>query len=306
VDLRQLRSFVAVAEERSFTRAARRLRVAQPALSQQIHALEAELGVMLIERTNRTSGLTDAGVALRRRAERVLADADDAAREMADYAGVRRGTVRIGCALQTLVEGRLPTLLAAFAKSHPGIRVTLRETHTAQVLRLVARGAVDLGLVHVVRAGSGPAIGAERAGDELVLTRLYREPLAVIMHPRHPLARRAKVELDDLRDQPFVAFRPGSSVREALAHAAAARGFAMKIAFSTANMGSVRALVAAGLGVGVVPLSAAVGRGLAAAALTAPRLERVVTLVRNASRYEAASVTALREMLRAALRADDN
>jgi DNA-binding transcriptional LysR family regulator len=304
VDLRQLKSFVVIAEERSFTRAARRLRVAQPALSQQIQALEAELGVVLIERTNRTGGLTDAGVALRRRAERMLSEADDAAREMADHAGLRRGTVRIGCALQTLVEGRLPRALATFGKRFPGVRVALIETHTAQVLRLVERGAVDLGLVHVVRGGTAAAVGAEQAGDELALSPLYREPLVVIMHSRHPLARRAKLDLADLRDQPFVAFAPGSSVREALARATAARGFDLHIAFSTANMGSVRALVAAGLGVAVVPHSAAIGRGLAVAALATPRLERVVTLVRNTSRYTAVSVAALREMLRTELRAD--
>src|SRR6266508_2204779 len=140
MELRSLRYFVAVAKERNFTRAARRIGVAQPALSQLVGALERELGVVLIDRSNRTGDLTDAGRRLFARAERILGEVRDAGEEMADFAGARRGVVRIGCALQTLMEGRLPPLLAALRASHPGIRVVVRELHTRQVLELLDRG----------------------------------------------------------------------------------------------------------------------------------------------------------------------
>src|ERR1051325_9581351 len=102
MEIPQLRALVAIAHARSFTGAARALGVAQPALSQRLRALEVELGVVLIERGNRTGGLTESGRTLLIRAERILAEARDAEEEMAAHAGLGRGTVRLGCALQTL------------------------------------------------------------------------------------------------------------------------------------------------------------------------------------------------------------
>src|SRR5580765_6325898 len=110
MELRHLRSLVMVAQEGNFTRAARRLRIAQPALSQQIRGLERELGVRLVARTNRAAGLADAGARLGSRAEQILLAGQDATKEMAACAGEEGGTARIGCALQTLVEGQLPGL----------------------------------------------------------------------------------------------------------------------------------------------------------------------------------------------------
>jgi DNA-binding transcriptional LysR family regulator len=299
MELRQLRYFQAVAEARSFTLAARRLRVAQPALSQQIRALEEELGVVLLERSNRTGGLTDAGVALLARAERILAEVHDAGAAMADLAGLRAGVVRIGCALQTLAEGRLPPLLGEFCAEHPRIRVVLREVHTATALQLLSRGAVDLALVHLGQAGTRPPVGARAAGDALALAQLYREPLVAIVGREHRLAARTAVRFSDLRDEPFIAFRPGSTVRQLVADAAQQAGFVPRLAFSTANLGTVRAFVAAGLGIAVVPRSAVVvpGPPLALLRISTPRLERIVTLARNPSRYESAAVQAMRRHL---------
>jgi len=304
VEIRQLRYFVAVARAGSFTRAARMLRVAQPALSQQIHALEEETGVILIERSNRTRGLTDAGESFLVRAERILAEILDAGEELGAHAGGSRGTVRIGCALQTLVEGRLPPLLAEFRARYPGVRILFREVHTRQVLRLLARGEVDLGLVHLARTGSAPPVGMEGASGEITLLQLYREPLLLIVGPGHHLANRAVAAFDEVRDEPFVAFRAGATVRRIVAAVAEQRGFAPRIAFSTASMSTVRALVSAGLGVAVVPESAldAAGPKLHAIRFSGARLERIVTLARNSSRYESAAVGAMRQLLSERLR----
>lgn len=298
MEIRHLRSFVAIAREQSYTRAAARLRVAQPALSQQIQALERELGIVLIERSNRTSGLTEAGASLLIRAERILLEVQDAANEMAAHAGLRTGTVRIGCALQTLLEGRLPTLLASFHAKHPGIRVAFREVHTRQVLELLQRGEVDLGLVHLGRVDR-TVVGSRAASPDLSLAHLCSEPLVLIVGPGHRLAARSSVRLEELRDETFVGFRPGATVRKMVGLAAKRCGFTPRIGFTSANMGTVRAFVSANLGVAVVPGSAldVPTPPLKALTIEAPLLERIVTLTRNTARYETAAVAAVRKLL---------
>jgi DNA-binding transcriptional LysR family regulator len=211
--------------------------------------------------------------------------------------------VRIGCALQTLVEGRLPGLLASFRGRHPRTRLVLREVHTRQVLELLQRGEVDLGLLHLGRIGT-TVVGLRPAGPSIALGRLYTEPVVLIVGPRHRLADRTSVELHDLSEETFVSFRTGATVRKMLFLAAHRAGFAPRIGFSTANMGTVRAFVSAGLGIAFVPRSAleVPSPPLKAIALVSPRMERVVTLARNTARYEPPPVKELRRLLSEGLR----
>src|SRR5258708_7739595 len=139
MELRHLRYFLAVADARSFTAAARRLHLAQPALSQQVRALEDELGVRLIERGARTRGLTEAGAHFALHPRRILLEAEAAIEEMAGHAGARRGRVRFGSALQSLTEGALPPLLVEFHRRHPDISLAFREAHTAPLLAPLAQ-----------------------------------------------------------------------------------------------------------------------------------------------------------------------
>lgn len=303
MELRHLRALVTLAREGNFTRAARRLRIAQPALSQQIRSLERELGVLLVARTNRTSGLTDAGARLVARSEQILLSVQDATQEMRTHAGEEGGSVRIGCALQTLVEGRLPMLLATFRQRHPRTRIVLREVHTRQVLELLRRGEVDLGLLHLGRVGT-TVVGMRAAGQTISLARLQSEPVVLVVGPAHRLASRAGVEMQELREETFVSFRAGATVRKMLLLATRRAGFAPRIGFSTPNMGTVRAFVSAGLGVALVPRSAleVPSPPLKAVAVAAPRMERVITLARNTARYEAPAVKELRRLLADALR----
>jgi DNA-binding transcriptional LysR family regulator len=299
MELRQLEALVAIVRAGSFTQAARALGVAQPALSQRLRALELELGVVLVERGNRTAGLTDAGRDLLPRAERILAEVHDAGEQLAAHARLGRGTVRLGCALQTLLEGRLAPLLARFHAAHAGVRIVLQEAHTEQVLALLGRGEVDLGLIHLGRTSEGDTVGSEAARGGLSLLRLAREPLVVIVAPGHRLASRTSLRLDDLDDEDFVSFAPGATVRRLVTTAAEARGVRLRIACSTANIGTIRAVVAAGLGVSIVPASGAAVASpvLRALPLTAPRLERIITLARSSARYESPAMAALRQAL---------
>jgi DNA-binding transcriptional LysR family regulator len=305
MEIRQLRAFVAIARAGSFTHAARELGEAQPALSQRLRALELELATVLVDRGNRTAGLTEAGRALLPRAERILAEVHDAAAQLTTHARLGHGTVRLGCALQTLLEGRLAPLLARFHAAHAGVRIVLHEAHTEQVLELLGRGELDLGVVHLGRTGDGDTVGSEAARAGLTLVRLAREPLVVIVAPGHWLAGRASLRLDELHDHDFVSFSRGATVHRLVTTAAAARGVHLRVVCSTANMSTVRAVVAAGLGVSIIPASGAAvpWPALRVVPLVAPQLERIITLARSSARYESPAMAALRKALCHELRA---
>jgi DNA-binding transcriptional LysR family regulator len=303
MELRHLRYFLAIASARSFTVAAQRLRVAQPALSQQIQALEGELGVTLIERGARTRGLTEAGARFAVRARRIVLEAADAADEMKAFSGARRGRVRFGVALQSLTEARLAGLLAEFHRRHPRIRVTFRETHTRPLLSLLAQGRLDLALVHLGKGDGRPALNVEFEGASLNFERLYEEPLVLAVGPRHRLAQRREVRWKDLANEEFVSFGAGSTIRELAARAAQQAGVRMRTPVSAMNLGTIRALVSAGLGVAILPEIAMklAGSPLRGVRLTAPALVRVVSLARNPIRYESPAALAFTAFLREGL-----
>ncbi|MGV2921368.1 LysR family transcriptional regulator, partial [Streptomyces alfalfae] len=146
MQFQQLQYFVAVSETRHFTRAAERVHVAQPSLSQQIRALEKELGAELFSRARGNIALTDAGEALLPLARRILADADTARIEVQELAQLRRGRIRLG-ATPSVCTGLLPEVLRAFRDRHPGIQLLVEESGSHDLVRELARGALDLALV---------------------------------------------------------------------------------------------------------------------------------------------------------------
>jgi|KBSSwiStaDraftv2_1062776.scaffolds.fasta_scaffold18502_3 DNA-binding transcriptional LysR family regulator len=305
MELRHLRYFLAVADAMSFTAAAERLHVAQPALSQQIRALERELGVTLIERGSRTRRLTEAGARFAVRARRMLLEAEDAADEMGLYAGARRGRVRFGSALQSLTEGRVAGLLARFHREHPGLRVAFREAHTGPLLLLLSHGRLDLALVHLGRGEGLADLRVAFEGTPVSIERLYEEPLVAAVGPRHRLARFASVSWKDLAKEEFVSFGAGSTVRELVAKAARKVGVTVRAPISAVNLGTVRALVSAGLGVAILPEVALTlpGPPLRGLRLTSPALVRVVALARSAMRHESPAARVFADFLRSGLTA---
>ena len=241
MELRQLEYFVAVAHHRHFGRAAEAIYVTQPALSQQIRRLEAELGVALLRRTSRGVELTPAGDDLLGRAQAILAEAAAARADMDEHAGVVRGAVRLAATAADALH--LPEALAAFHRDHPGVRIALRQASAAEALELVRRGAVDL----AVLSPAGDAGG-------LAVTPLAEEPLRLIVEPGDPLAG-ARVGLGDLRGRPFVLAEPGSALRETVMAACQAEGFSPVPQLEVGDPSAVRYLVAAGLGLALVPAS---------------------------------------------------
>ncbi|MEA2280298.1 MAG: hypothetical protein QOK21_905 [Solirubrobacteraceae bacterium] len=240
MELRHLRYFVAVAEELHFRRAAERLHMSQPPLSQQIRALEDELGVTLLERTQRRVALTAAGAAYYERAREILDAVEDASRLVKR---VNRGEVGrlavgfVGSAMYSLV----PEALGAFAARYGDVDLHLRELTTAAQLRQLESGQIDVGFIR-------PA--SERPG--LAFETVEREPVVVALPERHPLAQGRALALEQLAGETLVLLGREDSpgVRDSLAGATElVRGDVQEVR----EMQTVIALVRAGVGISLVP-----------------------------------------------------
>jgi DNA-binding transcriptional LysR family regulator len=244
MELRHLRYFLAVAEELNFGRAARRLAMAQPPLSRQIHALETELGVRLFARTRRRVELTDAGRVFVGEARAALAQAERAS-DAARRAG--RGDIgRLAVGFSPVAElGLMPRLLPPFVERHPSIQVDL------QMLPAVEHAAA----IHAGRIQVGILILPAPARDGLVVERLGTEDLCAVVPASHPLARDERIRIEDLAAVPFVSFAAASSphLHELILAAFRDAGIRFAPRYEASHLRSGLALVAAGVGAMILP-----------------------------------------------------
>lgn len=287
--LQQLAYFLAVADVRSFTRAADTVGVAQPTLSRQLRALEKDLGAPLIERGGRDGPvLTPAGEAVLPLARRILADMDAARTAVADIVGLRRGRVRVG-ATPSLCIGVLADVLRVFHEQHPAIQLELVESGSQPLERSLVRGEIDVAMVIVPVAGVDPALHA---------TPLLRERLSVASPAsgRSP-ASRGSMGMQELARRPLVVPRKGYDVREATLQAFADAGVAPKFAVQGGEMDAVLRLVEAGTGVAVVPDLVFAGRPRLRRTVLTPALYRTVALARRADLAPTLAVQAFRDTL---------
>lgn len=247
MELRQLRVFVAVAEEESFTAAADRLFVVQSAVSAAVRTLERELGVQLFARTTRRVALTDAGWALLPEARAVLAAAALAADVVDQVKGGVRGTVTLGI-MQAWTQQPVTVaeLIATFAAEHPLVEVSVRHVNgSANLAERVRDGGLDLAVLSLPDARA----------PGLTLTPLSREMLALACAPDHRLAERGSVALAELADEPFVETPPGWGLRQATDRAFAIAGCERRSRFEVNDVGSIVEFVRHGLAVALLPLS---------------------------------------------------
>ena len=269
MELHQLRSFVAVAQLRHFTRAASELHVGQPAVSQHIRRLEAELGVGLLRRTTRAVELTEAGEVLLARSERALGELDAALAELAQLRGLVRGRLAIG-AMQWLDPYDLAGAIATFHERHPAIDIRVVEEVAADMLDGVRAGTLDVAFVPVED-------GVPRG---LAAHPLFEDELVLVVAPGHPLAGRAHVRLAMLRDEQFVFLREGTGLRRTVERAARAAGFEPRARFETNELARVLALVGRGLGISAVTRAVAEAAGDRVVAIPLrPALRRQVGIV---------------------------
>ena len=282
----QLAYFVAVAEHRHFTRAAEQVRVAQPSLSQQIRALEHDLGAPLFHRIRGNVSLTEAGETLLPIARRILADAETARLAVRELAELDRGRVRLG-APPSLCTGLLPAMLAAFRRRYPGIQLELHESGSGDLRQRLAEGALDLALL----------AGARTTADAgLTATPLLLEELVVISAPDAPIPG-DRLGIAGLADVPLVMFRRGYDVREATVNACRAAGFEPSFAIEGGEMDAVLELVRAGVGAAVVPSTVAGDRFRMTRFTPDAGMTRVVQLAHRADLEPTRAVRALRSAI---------
>ena len=244
MELRHLRYFVAVAEKRHFGRAAQRLHMAQPPLSQQIRQLEAELGLTLLTRTTRRVDLTPAGAAYLERAREILGAVDAAAHEAASIASGRRGRLLIGCvgsATYSLLPELARTLRAELPEVEFGFRGEMLSPDQAAAL---ADGTLDLGLLRPLPDSPG-----------LAITHLRQEDLLVALPKDHRFAARRRVRVADLDGEGLVihAGSGRSAMNAMIQHLFDNAGISTHIAHEVAETSTLVTFVAAGLGVAIVP-----------------------------------------------------
>jgi DNA-binding transcriptional LysR family regulator len=271
MELRQLAYFVAVVDEAHFTRAAERLRIAQPAVSQQIRRLEAELGERLLHRDRRKVALTSAGEALLPYARAALAQVESGRQAVAALRGLVTGQLRVGLVMP-LPDRSVVRAIGAFGRKYPGIELTLVEDETDALLDGLAAG--DL---HTAFLGLGPGQDVPTSLQAIIVS---REPAVLAVHPQHPLATRRSVPLSALRDEPVVTLTRASRLRTVLETACSQAGFAPRIVAETSDLSVMTQLVAEGIGVALMPRSARLeASDVVTIALTHPTIDRRIILV---------------------------
>ncbi|MEU1015763.1 LysR family transcriptional regulator [Streptomyces sp. NPDC005900] len=243
-DSRHIRTFHEVVRAGSYSAAARSLGYTQPAITQQMKALERSVGTPLFTRVGRRMRLTEAGEALSRHAGIILEDISAAQRQMNAITRLRSGRVRV-CAFPSANATLIPEALARLAAGHPGVRVELLEDEPPESLRRVVRGECDITL-----AFTYPGLH-EEVPEELAEIPLMEDQLTVLLPTGHAMARRRSVKLAELAEERWIAGCP--RCRANFLHECAEQGFAPDIAFTTDDNLVVQSLVAEGLGIAMMP-----------------------------------------------------
>ncbi|MET9432870.1 LysR family transcriptional regulator [Streptomyces sp. NPDC006551] len=296
IEARHLRVLRAVAATGSFSAAARELGCTQPAVSQQMKALESSAGTPLLIRTGREMRLTQAGEALVRHASGILAGLTAAEEEVAAIAGLRAGRVRL-VSFPSGSSTLVPTALAALRAAHPGTRVSLVEAEPPRSVEMLRDGDCDVALAF--RYGAGPA-----EWDDLVVRPLLADRLVGLVPDSHRLADAESVGIAELADEPWIAGCP--RCRRQLVEVCEEAGFTPRIDFATDDYPAVVGLVGAGLGVAVLPrlaLESVRPKGARTVAVE-PAVEREIVALTLPDLAQVPAVAAtLDELSRAATRA---
>jgi DNA-binding transcriptional LysR family regulator len=296
MDTRQLAAYCAVVERKSFSHAAERLGVTQPAVSLQVRALEKRLGVQLLDRSGRRVEPTEAGVRLYRAAQRLLALEEQLLEEVAGKdEGALGGELRLGASTGPAAIV-VPLLLCEFQRENPGVKVSLSVSDTQSVVDLVAERELELGIV-----------GAARRHRAVSFEPFFEDEVILACPPGHPFAGRT-VTLDELRSEQLIVMQEGAGVRQIVEDELRAAGTRLRDLDVRLELGlqeSVRSAVQAGYGITFISRSA-VESDLASGTLTAARVEgldatREISLVRatgrSATRAAEAFVAFARERL---------
>jgi LysR family hydrogen peroxide-inducible transcriptional activator len=241
MELQQLRYFASVADHANFTRAAEQCNVSQPSLSQQIINLERELGHKLFHRLGRKAVLTEAGVTFLERTRKILFEIENASRELTDSPSLGR-LINVG-AIQTLAPYILPEVIEICHERYPNLHIVIQEDFRTALVNGVLEGDLDLALVSL------PVKDDIRLDVQL----LMQEPLLLVVGKKHPLAKKHKVTAADLINETFVMMGTASSLTQQVKSFCGDHHFEPKITHRCSQVPTVKALVARGVGVSVLP-----------------------------------------------------
>ena len=296
MEVHQLRYFVAVADEGSFSRAAAKVRVSQPSLSQQIRKLEAEMGQQLFDRLPRSVVLTEAGRCLIDYARQILASIGDARRCVDELKGEVAGKVAVG-AIPTIAPYVLPGLVVTFQKHYPDVILEIVEDVTDRITRRIEVGELDVALASSCRPS--PTLRRESVGAE---------PLLALVPEKHPLAKKDVVELDDLKSQRFLLLHEMHCLSQQVNHLLESRRLRPEIALAGSQLSTIANMVAASIGVSIVPqmmVKHYATPGCVSLPFAPPVPERELNFLSNPLRFQSKAAAAFRREAAAALSAKD-
>lgn len=245
----RLRVLIEVARQGSFSAAADSLTYTQSAVSQQIATLEAETGMTMLERHPRGVRLTQAGEALVQHAEGILARLEAAEAELSEIAGLRSGRLRMA-SFPTAGATLMPLAIATFRSRHPNVELTLSEGEPEQIAPRLLQGELDLALLFEFGAPSPPS---ESAADRLMRVELLEDPMYLALPREHPLASKDDVHLSDLSGEAWVQTSGSSTCARHVVRCCHAAGFEPHVSFESDDYQTVQGLVAAGVGVALIP-----------------------------------------------------
>jgi LysR family hydrogen peroxide-inducible transcriptional activator len=241
LEFRQILYALKIAEEKNFSRAAEKLHIAQPSLSQQLSKLEKELGISLFDRTTSSVELTYAGERFIETAGKIIDLSEQLKKEMQDISEIKKGKLVVGSMPMTGAH-LLPKVLPVFQKNYPGIEITLIEETSFDLTALTLKGKTDISLLSL-----------PLPEDQLEWIHIYDEEICIALPPGDPRAGKRKIELVELKNEPFILLKKGQGLRNMAFDLCSAAGFIPNVAFESSNVETVQSLVAAGMGVAFVP-----------------------------------------------------
>ncbi len=297
MEIHQLRYFVAVADEGNFSRAAAKVRVAQPSLSQQIRKLEAEIGQPLFDRLPRSVVLTEAGRCFIDYARQILASIGDARRSVDELKEAVTGKLAVG-AIPTIAPYVLPELVVKFQKDYPEVTLELVEDVTDGITRRIDAGELDVALASSCEPS--PTLRRQSLGSEQLLA---------LVPEADPLATQTLVELDDLKSQRFLLLHEMHCLSQQVHHLLETRRLRPEIALAGSQLTTIARMVAAGIGVSIVPqmmVKHQATPGCISLPFAAPVPERELNFLYNPLRFQSKAAAAFHQEAAAVLAGEDS
>lgn len=292
MEIHQLRYFVAVVEEGNFSRAAERMHVAQPSLSQQIQKLEAEIGQPLFDRLARRVTVTEAGYGLLPFARKILNELVQAQRFVNDCQSGPAGAITVGI-IPTIAPYVMEQIFSAVTTRHPELTVNVLEDVTENLVRASENGSIDVAIVSTCRHRTG-----------IHLESCVKDRLLLALPERHRLAQRRQINWDQLKNESILMLHESHCLSQQIRRWCAENGLRTNTPAHALQLSTILAMVATGLGVALVPSIAIPherARGCTFKSLTRPTPDREINLLRNPARYQTKAAAAFCEVAREVL-----